>query len=1207
MLYAFGDYILDPVHYELHQAGRRVPVEPRVFDVLAYLVQHSGQTVPTEELLEQLYPHQFAPVDRLTNAVAQARKVLGDSTQTPKYIQTMRRRGYCFIAPVEVRQQTARDVRSDPAPHVPIQTKEYGQDQADMRTPSAPILLASLSTVPPEAEIASGLQAVGDDRPTAEWRQLTVLACQLVCVAGPAVPLDPEQRLEIMRDYHEICTVVMRRFDGPMPQNQGMEMVGYFGYPQAHEDDARRAVLTGLTLVEAIVTLTERLKRDWGLHVAVRVGIHTGREVLGDIGPHHRRELLALGDIRTMATHVRDLATLDTVLISQTTLRLVEEYVVCEALGTYTLEAAEPLAVYRVLPESTNQSHLERPIHRLTPFVGRDHEVGLLLDRWAETKERRGQVVLLSGEAGIGKSRLVQKFTQHLAGEAHVCITWHGSPYHQQSALYPLVAHLQRLLQFRRDDLPQARLRTLEEALASYGFALQEVVPLFATLLSLPLPERYPPLPLTPQRQKQKTIEAFLGWLLREAERQPVCVVMEDLHWIDPSTLEFLSLLIEQVAMARLFVLLVFRPDFRPPWALRSYLTSLALGRLSHRHVESMAEQITGGKLLPTEVLQQVVATTDGVPLFVEEWIKMILESGLVKEWEGQYTLAGPLPTGAIPVTLHDLLMARLDRLASAKAVAQLGAVLGRTFSYEMLRAVTPLDEAALQQALTQLVDAELLYQRGVSPQATYLFKHALLQEAAYQSLLKRTRQQCHQRIAQVLTTHFPEAAATQPELLARHYTEAGLIEQAIPYWQQAGQQASERSAYREAISHLTTGIELLKTLPETPTHTQHALTLHIALGTALQMTTGLATSEVEHAYAQARALCRQVGETPQHVQVLLGVWRYYIARPQFQAARELGDTLLRLAHQAHDPALAVVAHYALGVTQLNCGALPVARRHLEEGLIQVAADQGRTAVFRMGQDLGVGCYAYAAVTLWLLGYPEQALARLHEALALAHALAHPYSLGLAWCYAAILAQRCGDVLAVHAQAEAMVALSLEQGFPQWVALGMSLRGWALAMQGHDQEGLVQVRQGIAAYRATGAALGSPYLYLLLAEVAAHLGHLADGLQALAEAHRLVEQHEERSTEAEVYRLRGVLLLRQPGTPQAEAEAWLRRALDVARRQEAKMLELRVAMSLSRLWEQQGKQAEARVLLASVYGWFTEGFATADLQEAQTLLEDLAG
>ena len=452
----------------------------------------------------------------------------------------------------------------------------------------------------------------------------------------------------------------------------------------------------------------------------------------------------------------------------------------------------------------------------------------------------------------------------------------------------------------------------------------------------------------------------------------------------------------------------------------------------------------------------------------------------------------------------------------------------------------------------------------------------------------------------------FPRPCETQPELVAQHYTAAGCAEQAVVYWQRAGQHASDRSAHLEAISHLTTGIELLKTLPETPEHTQQALTLYIALGAALQMTKGHAAPEVEHAYTQARALCQQVGETPELVPVLFGLWRFYIARPQLHTARELGETLLRLAQHADDPALAVIAHYALGATWFCLGALPAARQHLEEGIARYTPDQRRAPVFRMGHDPGVACRVYAALTLWLLGYPEQALARLHEALALAHALSHPYSLAFARCWAAFVSQFRRDVPAVHEQAEAAVALSTEQGFPLWAAMGTSLRGWALAMQGQGEEGMAQVRQGIAAWRATGAALFVPYFCTLLADVSAHLGHPEDGLQALAEAHTLVEQHEERWWEAEVCRLRGVLLLRQPGTPQAEAETWLQRALDVARRQEAKSLELRAAMSLSRLWQQQGKRAEARELLAPIYGWFTEGFDTADLQEAKALLETLS-
>jgi predicted ATPase len=560
----------------------------------------------------------------------------------------------------------------------------------------------------------------------------------------------------------------------------------------------------------------------------------------------------------------------------------------------------------------------------------------------------------------------------------------------------------------------------------------------------------------------------------------------------------------------------------------------------------------------------------------------------------------------AIPDTLQDALMARLDQLHTAKEVAQLGAVLGREFPYDLLQAIAAQDEETLQAGLTQLVGAELLYQRGRPPRARYIFKHALIQDAAYASLLKSTRQQVHQQIAQVLEARFSALVETQPELVAQHYTAAGYYEQAVVYWQRAGHQASERSADLEAISHCSTGIELLQILPETPERTQHALTLHLALGAALLRTKGQAAPEVEQAYTQARVLCQQVGETPELVPVLFGLWRFYLARPQFQTARELGETLLRLAQRADDPALAVIAHYALGSTCLFLGALPAARQHLEEGIALYTSNQRHAPAFRIGHDPGVACRFHAARTLWLLGYPEQALARVHDGLALAHELSHPFSLAFAWCFAARVYQFRRDVLAVHEHAEACVALSTEQGFPQYATQGTSLRGWVLAMQGQGEEGMIEVRQGIAAWRATGAAQHVPYYCTLLADVCDHLDHTADGLRALAEAHTLVEQHDERYWEAEIHRLQGILLLRQPGTPPAEAEACFQRALDVARHQEAKSLELRAAMSLSRLWQQQGKRDAAHDLLAPIYGWFTEGFDTADLQEAQALLEELS-
>jgi predicted ATPase len=859
---------------------------------------------------------------------------------------------------------------------------------------------------------------------------------------------------------------------------------------------------------------------------------------------------------------------------------------------------AQPIEVYRVLSESTARSRLEAAgSSGLTPLVGREQEIALLLERWGQVKEGSGQVVLLSGEAGIGKSRLVQVLTDHVATEPQAWLTpCQCSPYYQNTALYPLIELLERVaLRFEREEAPEQKLRKLEGFLVQYGLPLAEAVPLFAALLSLPLPADYAPLTVSPERQKQQTLQALLTILLRIAAQQPVLLVMEDLHWVDPTTLEWLSLLVDQGPTARLLTLLTFRPDFSPPWTGRSHLTLVTLPRLPRRQAVEMTGRVAHGKALPSEVVAQVVAKTDGVPLFVEELTKMVLESGLLQAREDRYELTGPLPPLAIPTTLHDSLMARLDRLATVKALAQLGATLGREFAYELLQAVSPWDEGTLQQGLHQLVAAEFLYQQGLPPQATYRFKHALIQDAAYQSLLRSTRQQYHQRIAQVLEAHFPEIAETQPELLAHHYTEAGLTEPAVRYWQRAGEHASDRSAPLEAISHVTTGIALLTTLPETPARTQQAVTLHLALGAALQMAKGHAAPEVEQVYTQARALCQQLGETPQLAQVLYGLWRFYLVRPQLHTARELGDTLLRLAHQADDPALAVLAHQALGQTWFLLGGLPAARQHLEAAIARDTPEQRRAPAFRMGTDQGVNCRIFAALTLWVLGYPAQALARLHEGLALAHARAHPFNLAWARVHAAIVYQFCRDVPAVHKHAEAAVALATAQGFQLWAAWGTIFRGWALALLGQGEAGLAQLRQGIAAERATGAALSVPYHCTVLADVADRLGHPADGLRALAEAHTLVEQHEERWWEAEVCRLRGVLLLRQPGTPPAEVEAWVQRALDVARRQEAKSLELRAAMSLSRLWQHQGKRAEARELLAPIYGWFTEGFDTADL------------
>jgi class 3 adenylate cyclase/predicted ATPase len=1073
-------------------------------------------------------------------------------------------------------------------------------------TAASPVPLpATLEVSPAQGEAAP----VASPTPEAERRQLTVLFCDLVDSTKLSSQLDPEDWRDVVRAYQQVCTEVIQRYEGHIAQLLGDGLLVYLGYPQAHEDDAQRAVRTGLGILAVMGDLNKELKRGTGLQLAVRVGIHTGLVVIVDMGRAGRQEQLALGETPNIAARLQGLAQPNTLVISEATYRLVQGYFQCQDLGAHALRGVtKAMRLYHVLGASGATSRLDVAQPRgLTPLVGREQEVGLLLERWDQAKGGHGHVVLLSGEGGIGKSRLVQVLKDHVATEPHVRWECRSVPYYQNTALYPLIDLFQRILQWQQDETPDEKFGKLEQVLSQYRLPLVETVSLVAPLLALPVPDnRYPPLNLSAQRQRQKTLETIVTLLLELAERQPVLFIVEDLHWTDPTTLEFLGLLVEQIPTTAIYTLLTCRPHFQPAWHHRSYITEMTLNHLSHAQGEQIVHGMTDGKTLPPEVLHQMIAKTDGVPLFVEELTKAILESGQLKALDGHYELTESFATFAIPATLQDSLMARLDRLVSAKGIAQLGAVIGRQFTYALLHAFAHVEDATLQRELSRLVDAELLYQRGVPPQSAYMFKHALIQDAAYQSLLKSTRQHYHQRIAQVLEAQFPETAETQPELLGHHYTEAGLGEQAIGYWQRAGQQASDRSAYLEAISHFTTGIELLKTLPETPAHTQQALTLYSALGAALQVTKGHGAPEVEQAYTKARTLCQQVGETPQLVPALFGLWRFYVVQPQLHTARELGEMLLRLAQRTDDPTVAIMAHCALGSTWLWLGALPAARQHLEEGSARYTLDQRRAPVFRMGQDLGVGCRTYAAWTLWLLGYPDQALARVHDALELAHTLSHPFSLAYARCLAAFISQFRRDVPAVHAQAEAAVALSTEQGFPQWVALGTILSGWGLVMQGQGEERMAQVRQGLAAWRATGAVVHIPYFCTVLADVCDHLGHLEDGLQALAEAHTLVEQHEERYWEAEVSRLRGVLLLRQPGTPQEEAEACFRQALAIARHQQAKALELRAAMSLAQLWQQQGQRIEAYELLAPIYGWFTEGFDTADLQEAKALLEELA-
>jgi TOMM system kinase/cyclase fusion protein len=1046
--------------------------------------------------------------------------------------------------------------------------------------------------------------------PEAERRQLTVLFCDLVDSTVLASQLDPEEWREVVRAYQDTCARVIARFEGHIAQYLGDGLLVYFGYPLAHEDDAQRAVRAGLGMVEAMGPLNARLSQEHGVQLDVRLGIHTGQVVVGEIGGGARHEQLALGEAPNVAARLQGLAASDTLVVSAATVPLLGGFFACQSLGRHLLKGvAQPLEIYQVLYESMARSRLEAAGGTgLTPLVGREQEVALLSERWAQVKDGTGQVVLLSGEAGIGKSRLVQVLTKQVATEPQAWLTpCQCSPYHQNTALYPMIELLERVaLRFGREESSEQKLRKLEGFLVQYGLPLAEAVPLLAALLSLPLSAGYAPLTVSPEQQKQKTLHALLTILMRIAAQQPVLFVVEDLHWIDPSTLEFLSLLVDQGPTARLLTLLTFRPDFTPPWTGRSHLTHMTLPRLPPRQAAEMTGRMAYSKALPVEVVEQVVAKTDGVPLFVEELTKMILESGLLQEREERYELTGPLPPLAIPTTLHDSLMARLDRLATVKSLAQLGATLGREFSYSLLQAVSPWDEATVLRGLHQLVEAEFLYQQGLPPQATYLFKHALIQEAAYQSLLRSTRQQYHYRIAQVLEARFPELRETQPELLAHHYTEAGLREQAIAYWQWAGERSIARSAYVEAINQLSTGLENLKVLPETPERIAHELTLLMALGRALIATKGYAASEVGATYTRARALCQQGVQSPQLFPVLFGLWQFYVLQAELPLARELGEQLLALAQHLQDSAYVLEAHRSLAFTLFSLGEMAAARAQAEQGIALYHPHTHHAHVFTYGQDPGTSCLAYAALALWYLGHPEQALQRCHEMLTLAHELSHPFSLAHALYFASLLHQHRREVLEARECAEAAITLATEHGFALYVVRGRLQRSWALTEQGQLAEGIDQMRQSLTAYRGTGSGLVLPYFLARLAEAYGKEERIEAGLHLLDEALTLVDKHGECWWEAEIHRLKGVFMLQQAVPDAKQAEGCLQHSLATASRQQAKSLELRAAMGLSRLWQEQGKRDKARELLAPIYGWFTEGFDTVDLQEAKALLEELS-
>jgi class 3 adenylate cyclase/predicted ATPase len=1059
-------------------------------------------------------------------------------------------------------------------------------------------LLRAVAALPPRGGPAAVLPPFPSG---AERRQLTVMFVDLVGSTALTARLDPEEMSELLRRYRDAVVGALARFEGHVAKFMGDGVLAYFGWPKAHEDEAERAVRAGLKVCAAVAAL----QGPDGQPLAVRVGIATGLVVVGELlGAGTAQERAVIGETPNLAARLQAEARPHEVVIAETTRRLVGGLFALEEAPPVALKGfSEPVRAFRVLGEGTAEGRFEA-LHEagMTPLVGRAHELGLLLERWQQARRGDGQVVLVAGEPGIGKSRLVGALRERLAGESHLPLSQYCLPFHQTSALYPIIALLERAARFGHDDGPAEKLDKLEALLSRGREDTATIVPLIAALLSIPTEGRYALPALSPQRQKELTLAALLDELASLAREQPVLVVYEDVHWADPTTLELLDLVIDCAPELSALVVVTFRPELTPPWRGRRHVTLLTLDRLPSEQGAALVGQVAG-KALPKPVLQEILTHADGVPLFIEELTKAVLESGLLTG-DDNGSASWPLPRGVIPASLQDLLLARLDRGTLVKEVAQIGACIGREFPHELLAAVSSLPEPELEAALARLIETELLLRRGTPPEAVYSFKHGLVRDAAYRSLLRSRRQQLHARIARAIEQRLPESASTEPELLAQHFTEAGLPEQALAYWRRAGERALERSAHAEAVSHLRRGLRVARFLPGGIAAVEGELRLQLALGSALMATKGYAAPEVEAAFLRARALCQEMGPTPPLFPVLHGLYRFYHVKGELVTAREIGEQLLDLARQGDDPACFAEAHQALGVSLLWLGEVDRACSELEAGIAcyDRALHRGHAHVY--GIDPGVVCLGYAGLAWWYLGRPERALERSRQVMALADKLAHPQSRSFAMVWGAWVRQLRGEPGPAGRIATQAVGFCAEQGFPLWLAMARILAGWAEAEAGDPASGIAGMEQGLAELRATGAGLWQPCFLALLAEAHGRIGRIGDGLRLLDEATAIMDRQDECFFAPELHRLRGELLLRhQEG--QAEAEVAFAHALELAQRRRGRALKLRAGLSLARLRAEQGQPGRARALLTPIVKGFTEGADTPELVRARGFLASL--
>jgi class 3 adenylate cyclase/predicted ATPase len=1036
----------------------------------------------------------------------------------------------------------------------------------------------------------------------AERRQLTVMFCDLVGSTPLATRFDPEDLREIVGAYHRCVTDTVGRFGGFVAKYMGDGVLVYFGYPEAHEDDAERAARAGLAVIAAVGQLATQEPLN------VRIGVATGLVVVGDlIGAGAAQERGVVGETPNLAARLQALARPGTLVVAESTRRQIGTLFEIEDLGPQPLAGfAEPQRAWRVVGESGVVSRFEALRSGTTPLVGRDEELDLLLRRWRQVKSGEGRVVLVSGEPGIGKSRLTTALSQHIETEPHTRIRYFCSPHDQDSALYPFIGQLERAAGFTRDDTATMKLDKLE-ALLGDG-AEPGDLSLIAEMQSLSGGERFPPLDLSPQRKKERTLAALLRQLQALARRQPVLMIFEDLHWIDPTSRELLDLTVEKITGLPVLLVATYRPEFQPPWVGGSQVTVIALNRLGRNEGASLVHRLAGNLgALPPDIVDEIVERTDGVPLFVEELTKAVVEAGADR---GQMSISAvPSSSLAVAATLHASLLGRLDRLGpAAKNVAQVGAAIGRDFSHELLAAAVPLGEPELQEALRRLVEAGLVFQRGAPPAAQYLFKHALVQDTAYSTLLRGPRQALPRRIAEALEQRFPDLVEMRPEILAHHYGEAAMADEAIAYWHLAGKLSVAKSAVHEAIAQLRRGLSLSNRLPETRERKQLELDIHVTLTTALMAGKGFADPEAVAALERANRLVTETAAvgTPLHFFVLWGLWVSNHNGGNIAAALEHASNFLSIAQSQPSSGPLLVGHRALAHSLICSGDYRAALAHVETAASLYRPNEHRDSALRYGQDIGVSAFVMLSWALWHCGYPDQSARAADRALTYSRQLGHAHTLAAALVLAGLAAVFARDVATACACGNDCVAVASEHGFAQWAARGQILQGWADAQKGEATTGIARIRDGLAATEATGTRVSTPFYLTLLVEALALAGKIEEGLAALDDASVTAAVSGETGWNAEIHRLRGELTGRLPYPDPAKAEDSFRTALAIAREQGTRGYELRAATSLGRLWLKQGRRGEARDLLAPLYASFTEGFDTQDLKEAKALLEELA-